>query len=126
MDLKNNIKKLTTFKFKKWQEKLVNIDKRIFIILSSFIIILLLLILVCVFNEKKEDPIPPSKYVLEDELISPKEPLLPDVYLLNRVIGEKWTKEECNSFFTQPNGDVLQQIQLSDDQMIKNILKDTP
>jgi len=127
-NLKNKITKfpLKTI-FRDFKNKFLIIDKRICIIIVLSLCLIITLILFCLTNkESKNTTQVASKYILEDELIPPKEPLLPDSYLLNRVTPETWPKEDCNKFFTQPTGEVFQQIQLSNDQIIKNILEDTP
>lgn len=114
-------------KYSRLINKLSHRDRRLLVI---FLILILLLILCIVLLFKtsfsKKSLLPRSQYVFENELIPPSEPLHIDSYLLHRSIPVVWPEDECIKFFTLPEGEVLEQIQLSNDNMVKDILKDAP
>lgn len=93
---------------------------------AGFLLLILLILFFITLTQQKRTKQLKIKYVLENQLIEPAEPTSENTYSVDRVTPDKWTSEECNNLFTVPKGDVFTQIQLSNDQMIKTILKDAP
>ncbi|OJF75999.1 MAG: hypothetical protein BKP49_09275 [Treponema sp. CETP13] len=102
------------------------IKNKFFFIIVSFLVIVFVLIIVNFTNAKTTTVSIPNTFVLEDDLIPPLEPQSVSSYMLNRTIPKKWSKQECEDLFSSPEDDLLQQIQFSNDKMIKNILRNAP
>lgn len=122
----NFVSFLTNTKKKVFVFKCIDIkQKKIVIVVSGILLVSVLIILFNVNSETTKTDIP-NKYVFEDDLIPPLEPQSISSYLLNRETPKEWSQEESEDFFTTPDGDFLQQIQLSNDRLITNVLKDAP
>lgn len=78
-------------------------------------------------NSSKQQPLveePPL--VIDQELIIPEGPSIPDGYALTRESKEKWQIEEAQEFFTMPDQTQLENLEYSNDKLIKDILGATP
>ena len=68
----------------------------------------------------------PAQYSLDGEPLLPQEGGYADTYVYANPLSSSWTKEECEMWFTAPEGSLLDQLKGSNDMMVHKILETAP
>jgi hypothetical protein len=68
----------------------------------------------------------PASLFLQNSLVPPPEPGVPDDYLLYRERKSMWTQQEVDRWFIVPNAEMLQELHNSNEKMISDLLKAAP
>ena len=63
---------------------------------------------------------------LQNPLIPPQEPTIPDDYLLYRERKSAWSDEEVARWFIVPDSNMLRDLHTANDKMISDLLKAAP
>jgi hypothetical protein len=63
---------------------------------------------------------------LQNPLIPPQEPAIPDDYLLYRERKSAWSDEEVDRWFTVPDSNMLRDLHAANDKMISELLRAAP
>lgn len=100
--------------------------KRLFIIGILIFIIILSVILLIGYGTKKKFYAQPVRYSINEAPFLPLEPGLQDAYIYANDTASFWTKEACEVWFTAPDGKLLEQLENSNDMMVKRILESAP
>lgn len=106
-------------------------EKKLPAILITIVVVLLFLALIVIVvqgcSEEEEEIVPIEvPLILDQELLTPQGPSVPEGYALSREPLEKWTKEEAKEFFTIPNLQELKKLEESNDKLIDEILGAAP
>lgn len=104
-------------------------DKKKIILFSSIIVLSLCVafILVSILsNNNKTDSLSPVQYLLDTEPMLPKKPGYDDEYIYSQIPSKSWTQEQIDGWFTRPEGENLDQLKLSNDQVVRRILEAAP
>lgn len=99
--------------------RLVIMGLLIFIILASVLLLISL-------GEKKDLSAPPREYSVEEEPFLPPEPGLKDEYIYANELKPRWSREDCEPYFTFPDEKQIEQLKNSNDVLIKRILESAP
>lgn len=106
-------------------------EKTLPAILISIVVLLFFLALIIFVvqgcnSSKKQPTIEEAPLVLDNDLMLPDGPSIPDGYALTREPKEKWTKEESQEYFTMPDKEELLNLEYTNDKLIEDILGATP
>lgn len=74
----------------------------------------------------KEKKKPQRSLVLDESLVPPKGPEVPDGYITARRTADKWNAEEINKWFTEPDKAELDNLASSNDRIIEDIIGAAP
>lgn len=78
------------------------------------------------FTAKKPFTPPSVQYSIEEEPFLPSEPGVSDSYVYTNEVASSWTKEQGETWFTPPEGKQLEQLENSNDILVKRILESAP
>ena len=78
------------------------------------------------FGEKKNFSAPPIEYSIDEEPFLPPEPGLKDEYIYANELKPRWSREDCEPYFTFPDEKQIEQLKNSNDVLIKRILESAP
>lgn len=74
----------------------------------------------------KKSAAQPARYSLDGEPLLPQEGGYADTYVYANPLNSSWSKEECEMWFTAPEGSLLEQLKDSNDMMVHKILENAP
>lgn len=100
--------------------------KRLLIIGTLIFILLVSVLLLFSFGDKKEAGLPPIRYSIEEEPFLPPEPGFKDEYIYENELKPRWSREDCEPYFTFPDEKQIKQLKNSNDVLIKRILESAP
>ena len=100
--------------------------RRLLIIGILIFIILVSVLLLFSFGGKKEVGLQPMQYSIEEEPFLPPEPGLKDEYIYENELKPRWSREDCEPYFTFPDEKQIEQLKNSNDVLIKRILESAP
>ncbi|WP_428768579.1 hypothetical protein V1L52_08000 [Treponema sp. HNW] len=100
--------------------------RRLFIIGILIFIILASVSFLISFGKKKDFSAPPREYSINEEPFLPPEPELKDEYIYANELKPRWSREDCEPYFTFPDAKQLEQLKDSNDVLIKRILESAP
>lgn|SRR5574344_108000 len=67
-----------------------------------------------------------KKLVLDQSLLVPKGPAVPDDYITSRKTPEKWNEDDVEKWFTLPDNHEVKKLGESNDKIIDEIIGDAP
>lgn len=100
--------------------------RRLLIVGILIFIILVSVLLLFSFGEEKKVSEPPLKYSIAEEPFLPPEPGLKDEYIYENELKPRWSREDCEPYFTFPDEKQIEQLKNSNDVLIKRILESAP
>lgn len=100
--------------------------RRLLIIGILIFIIFVSVLLLFSFGKKKEAGPQPMQYSIEEEPFLPPEPGLKDEYIYENELKPRWSREDCEPYFTFPDEKQIEQLKNSNDVLIKRILESAP
>ena len=100
--------------------------RRLLIIGILIFIFLVSVLLLFSLGEKKDVSAPPLRYSIEEEPFLPPEPGIKDDYIYENELKPRWSREECEPYFTFPDEKQIEQLKNSNDMLIKRILESAP
>lgn len=119
------------------QEKIENIQlslsddenrkKALIVILGILLFLVIILILIlCLSPKKDKTSIPQTEYEISEYFYSPSSPEISDDYMYSRVPQQRWSEEEAREYITLPTEEMLEDLKLANDKLIKDILEASP
>jgi len=100
--------------------------RRLLIIGILIFIVFVSVLLLFSFGKKKEVGPQPMQYSIEEEPFLPPEPGLKDEYIYENELKPRWSREDCEPYFTFPDEKQIEQLKNSNDVLIKRILESAP
>ena len=100
--------------------------KTLYLIGLSVFILGCTIVLLSRFTAKKPFSAPPVQYSIDEEPVLPSEPGTIDSYVYTNEVASSWTKEQGEAWFTPPEGKQLEQLENSNDILVKRILESAP
>ena len=67
-----------------------------------------------------------NELVLDQKLLAPKGPVVPDEYSLSRVTSDKWSSDEIEKWWTVPGDEDVQEISDANDRLVNGIIGAAP
>ena len=67
-----------------------------------------------------------NELVLDQKLLAPKGPVVPDEYSLSRITSDKWSSEEIEKWWTVPGDEDVQEISDANDRLVNGIIGAAP
>ena len=109
-------------------EKISDVFKNIYVMISAFIIlVIVLLLLIFSLNSgksSKKNIMPVAD--LKDDLILPDEPGIQQEFQYFHMQKTKWTDEDAAEWFVKPNTQMMEELTGSNDKLISDILEAAP
>ena len=109
-------------------EKISDVFKNIYVMISAFIIlVIVLLLLIFSLNSgksSKKNIMPVAD--LKDDLILPDEPGIQQEFQYYHMQKTKWTDEDAAEWFVEPNTQMMEELTGSNDKLISDILEAAP
>lgn len=102
------------------------LNKKNIIIISFFLLVIMffiVLILVIKTPSINREVLP---YQLETKPLLPPEQVLDSEYIYTYPLEKEWTVQDFERWFTVPTGKYMEQLENSNDKLIKNILEVAP
>lgn len=106
-----------------------NAKKTIIVCALLIFMVLCAIIALCAGNSKpkeKQKNADEPKLVLDQPLIVPAAPSIPDGYITTRKTEKKWSQEEIEKWFTLPDEDEVEKLGESNDKIINDIIGAAP
>ena len=109
-------------------EKISDVFKNIYVMISAFIIlVIVLLLLIFSLNSgksSKKNIMPVAD--LKDDLILPDEPGIQQEFQYYHMQKTKWTDEDAAEWFMSPDSQMMEELTDSNDKLISDILEAAP
>ena len=91
------------------------------VLLPLFFICALVILLVQTAPAPKIVSIPKEETVIEGEILFPQESMLEKDYYPSRTKKQEWSMDEALEYFSPPDGNLLKEVEKSNDRIIKEI-----
>ena len=109
-------------------EKIIGAFKNIYVMISAFVIlVIVLLLLIFSLNSGKssnKNVMPAAD--LKDDLILPDEPGIQQEFQYYHMQKTKWTDEDAAEWFMSPDSQMMEELTVSNDKLISDILEAAP
>ena len=109
-------------------EKIVGIFKNIYVMISAFVVlVVVLLLLIFSLNSGKysnKNAMPAAD--LQDDLILPDEPGIQQEFQYYHMQKTKWSDEDAAEWFVSPDPQMMEELTVSNDKLISDILEAAP
>lgn len=114
-----------------FQDFLLENKKKTIIICGFLIFMTFSAVIVLCVNEtsasgKKNKKIDEQKLVLDQELLVPPGPVVPEGYITTRKTEKNWSEEEIEKWFTLPDETEVEQLSQANDRIVQEIIGAAP
>lgn len=121
-DIKETVKKIQSFLQKDTKKTLIACGILIFLCLCAIIALA-----VSSSNKKeKQKLLKEQPLVLDQHLLIPSAPGIPDEYITTRKTEKNWKEDEIEKWFTLPDEDEVQKLGDANDRIIQDIIGAAP
>lgn len=106
-----------------------NAKKTIIVCVILILMVLGAIIALCAGNsktDKNQKTAEEQKLVLDQPLLVPSAPSIPDGYITTRKTEKKWSQEEIEKWFTLPDESEVEKLGDSNDRIINDIIGAAP
>lgn len=114
----------------KFQDFLLENRKKTVIICCTLILLMLIVVVIMMASEgnasRKNKKADAQKLVLDQPLMSPAGPVVPEGYITTRKTEKNWSEEEIEKWFTLPSQEEVEQLGQANDRIIQDIIGAAP